>query len=390
MRRNPVVLATSDYYLPGHKGGGAVHALANMVYHLCGNFSFKIVTRDRDFDDIEPYPKAVADDLHELDKAAVFYLSPTRRMLQLILLVRKTDFDVLYLNSFFSPTFTFPLLLLRKLCLIKVRPLVLAPRGEFSLGALKIKQLKKLTYIHFVKMFGLCRDVVWHVSTEHEEADVRRLFGSKAKVFIARDCLPVAENLQTGVSILQKVEGYLDIVFLSRICRKKNLDGALSMLSNLQGEVRMRIYGHKEDADYWLECQKIIHQLPVNVQVEYCGPVAHDAVLAIMAQHHLFFLPTLGENFGYVIFEALIAGCPILISDQTPWRALQEKGVGWEFSLGNPECFHNVLQACINMNQADYSMLSRKAREYGLKTILEDPSVEQSESLFRTVLGQQF
>ena len=44
-------------------------------------------------------------------------------------------------------------------------------------------------------------------------------------------------------------------------------------------------------------------------------------------------LPTLGENFGHVIVEAWTAGCPVLVSDRTPWRQLASHGVGWDVAL---------------------------------------------------------
>ena len=76
---------------------------------------------------------------------------------------------------------------------------------------------------------------------------------------------------------------------------------------------------------YWEKCQRIIDDLPENIQVKYNGTIGHEKVVREMASHDLFFLPTLGENFGHVIFEALAAGCPILISDQTPWRNLEKR-----------------------------------------------------------------
>lgn len=390
IKRHPVVLIASDYYLPGNKGGGAVHALANMVSRLGGSWVFKIITRDRDFGDATAYQQLNVADSNRLDKADVIYLSPRKQLWALLSLVRKTEFDVLYLNSFFSPAFTFPLLFFRKLGLIARRPLIVAPRGEFSPGALIIKRYKKRAYISLIKALGLCSDAVWHVSTEYEEADVRRYFGRKAQVIIARDCLPENTDLGADIAVKRKKIGQLDIIFLSRICRKKNLDGALSMLSGLRGKVRLHIYGPKEDPDYWHACHVIIDRLPANIEVEYCGAVEHDEVLSVIEKHHLFFLPTHGENFGFVIFEALLAGRPILISDQTPWRDLKVKGVGWELPLAETEHFREVLQECIDMDQDSFSELSRKARAYGLQILSDDPSVEQSMHLFRAALGWQY
>jgi glycosyltransferase involved in cell wall biosynthesis len=110
-------------------------------------------------------------------------------------------------------------------------------------------------------------------------------------------------------------------------------------------------------------------------------------VLRVLAQHHLFFLPTHGENFGFVIVEALLAGCPVLISDQTPWRDLQTKGIGWEFPLLERQRFREALQACIDMDQAAFSALSKQAWEYGRQILREDPGAEQSTALFRRVLA---
>lgn len=383
---NVVVLATSDYYLPGHKGGGAVQALANMVSHLGDTSMFKVVTRDRDLGDEVAYPHIAPNCWNRLDGTEVMYISPKRRFLALLKLFRGIHVDILYLNSFFSPLFSVWVLLLRRCGLLTARAVIVAPRGEFSSGAINIKRLKKLVYIALAKMLQLYKDVTWHVSTEYEKADVQRYWGRDAQVGIARDCLPKTAEEVTFPS-RGKTKGRADIVFLSRICRKKNLDGALAALAELQGEVRMCIYGPKEDSEYWQECRTIIDQLPAHIRVEYCGTVAHEEVLRVLTQHHLFFLPTYGENFGFVIVEALLAGCPVLISDQTPWRDLRTKGVGWELPLAERQRFREILQTCIDMDQAAFSALSSKAWEYGMTILREDPGPEQSRMLFKRVLA---
>ena len=50
----------------------------------------------------------------------------------------------------------------------------------------------------------------------------------------------------------------------------------------------------------------------------------------------MFIFPTLGENFGYVIYESLSCGCPVLMSkDTTPWNDLDNNGVGFNIDLKN-------------------------------------------------------
>lgn len=90
----------------------------------------------------------------------------------------------------------------------------------------------------------------------------------------------------------------------------------------------------------------------------------------------------MGENYGHVIVEALVAGCPVLISDQTPWRNLEEKDVGWDLPLGHPEKFQDVLQKCINMNEQEYNILSNKAYKFGLKIVEDKVALNLNRELF--------
>ena len=383
------ILTSVGYYLPGYKAGGPIRTLANMVDRLGNEFKFKIITADRDFDDTKPYPEIKLDGWNNVGKTDVFYISQKKRSLRdFRKLLCSTEYDILYLNSFFSPHFTIKLLLLRRLRLIPDRPLVIAPRGEFSPGALGLKSLKKRVYITAAKAFGLYKGAVWQASSEHEEADIRRWFGNDARVVIAPNLPPVISAADGPVAVKEKTRGCLKIIFLSRISRKKNLDGALEMLKGLNGDVQFNIYGPMEDKVYWAECQKIISSLPENIEVQYCGSVEHNKVSTVMSEHDIFLFPTLGENFGHVILEALCAGCPILISDQTPWRDLEEKGVGWDLPLDQPELFRKVLQRGVDMNDEEYVKWSERTRKYGLGVIKDDGVVEQNRRLFHKMSGR--
>jgi len=132
---------------------------------------------------------------------------------------------------------------------------------------------------------------------------------------------------------------------------------------------------------------EIINRLSENINVLYCGSVKHEDVSRVMQEHDLFLFPTLGENFGHVILEALCGGCPVLISDQSPWRDLEEKGVGWDLPLNKPELFREVLQRCVVMNNEEYLKLSQKAREYGVNVLHDDGAVLQNRRLFQYAAG---
>jgi hypothetical protein len=103
-----------------------------MVEALGDEFEFRIVTSDRDSLDVAPYYGITSDAWMCVHKAWVYYVSPERRRLfAWARLIRETPHDVLYLNSLFDPVYTLLPLLVR-LAGSQRKPVVVAPRGEFS------------------------------------------------------------------------------------------------------------------------------------------------------------------------------------------------------------------------------------------------------------------
>jgi|SRR5579859_850942 len=377
------ILLVTDFFLPGIKGGGRIRNNANLVQHLGEEFEFYVLTWDRDFGDRKPYPDIVPDTWVKACGYTVCYLSPSGRSLKsLRTIFRKTQFDLIYQSSFFS-TITVKVLFLRRLGFLAALPIVLAPQGEFSPGALSLKWLKKRVYIALAKTIDLCRNVIWQASTPLEEQDIRNHFGDAEKICVVRDLLPkVAGAPLNRERLHQKRPGEASFVFLSRISRVKNLDLAIELLRNLKGKVNFDIFGPIEDKAYWLACEKLTGTLPENIVCRYHGTLSPTMVGQVLSRYDFFFLPTRGENFGYVILEAFMAGCPVIISDATSWRELQQMGIGWDLPLSAPERFVAVLQQCVDMDGATFETLSKKALEFGLRICSDPKPIQQHRELF--------
>lgn len=348
--RKPVVLTFVSCYLPGYKFGGPLRTIANMVEHLGDEFDFKIVTRDRDLGDKKPYDNVLINQWQQVGKAQVFYCSSRGfSFTALRRLINNTAFDVLYLNSFFDVKCTLkPLLLVRMRAKNSSTPIILAPRGEFSQGALQLKSIKKRLYIAATGLLKLYENVIWHASTDMERRDIEyqhvlmpRLI-HVATICVAKDLSFV--NINSGLENHSNISGVLRVLFLSRISPMKNLDYALSVLKKVKVNVRFDIYGPQEDLNYWKTCQSLIQSMPDHVKVNYCGSVHHADVFSIFSQYDLFFLPTRGENYGHVIAESLMAGTPVLISDKTPWQQLANEQLGWEFPLDDDSAFVHCIE----------------------------------------------
>lgn len=390
--RNPVILTFTCFYLPGYKGGGPIRTIANTAEILGDEFNFKIITLDRDLGSELPYPGIEPGVWHQVGKAQVLYLKPGQMTFGNVRrLINETPHDTLYLNSCFSPAYTIIPLLLRRLGLISPPVTIVAPRGEFSPGALNIKRLKKLLYLRFSTYLGFYRDVFWQASSRHEKEDILRVFAGLAKAgkhSVPENRIQVALDLADRAprKIVRqgtKVPGELRVLFLSRISPKKNLDGALMMLAGVKGRIKLSVYGPIEDKGYWQQCCDITKTLPKNIQVQYQGTCSHEEVPAIFSCQDLFFFPTHGENYGHVIMESLASGCPVLISDQTPWRELEAAGVGWDIPLPQTEAFSAILQHCVDMGDQAMRALSQQAAAYAVDKANDDESVQQNRILLK-------
>ncbi len=376
------ILLFTAFYIPGFKGGGPIRTISNMAQAVGGEFNFSIVTLDRDLGDLKPYNNIIPTAWQRKALSRIYYVSPEKRSFNIPQILRKFDGDCVHLNSFFSFSFSiFPLMVVRWL-----RPrliVVIGPRGEFSSGALGIKSFKKFLYIKFSKLIGLYKDVIWHASTQSEVDDIRRVIGVNVEIKVAIDIAIPPVNFKPK----PKADGApLHIIFLSRISPKKNLLGALDILKKVQCEVVFHVFGPIEDNHYWGQCLSASKKLPKHISFEYKGTLKPDEVPLKFADYDLFLFPTLGENFGHVIAEALFSGLPVLISDNTPWRQLEINELGWDLSISNPDLFVRHIETCHGKSTAEYNQWRHKIRTWALRNIDNKESINQNRRLFLNVM----
>ncbi|MBS1158791.1 MAG: glycosyl transferase, group 1 [Proteobacteria bacterium] len=378
-KRTFSVLCFTGFYPPGFKGGGPIRTIYNLVQKVSGEINFSVVTLDRDLGDKDSYPAESMDQVRRSTGAKVFYISPKSFWIfRVWKIINEFEGDLIYLNSFFSVRFSiipFFIWLLNK----PGRSVIVGPRGEFSTEALSFKSFKKKLYINFVKTLGFYRHVIWQASAAHDAEDIRRVFGENASIRIAVNiaCPPPVLDLSP-----RKKDAPLRVVFVSRISPMKNLRGAIQMLKRVKIPLVFDVYGPIEDKAYWADCLDVVEELPINIVFNYSGMLYPVRLPEVLATYDLFYLPTLGENFGHVIAEALGCGLPVLISTSTPWRNLKEKKLGWDIPLDQPEHFATCIEECNSISGGDYDIWRKNIRSWALENIGSEEAVEQSRKLF--------
>src|ERR1019366_6350355 len=145
--------------------------------------------------------------------------------------------------SFFSSRFSIIPLTVMRLGLAPKRPVLIAPRGEFSTGAYRLKSWKKRPFTSISRILSLHRGVRWHASTDQEAADIRRVLGvPDAQITVARDLVAPARDVAASATDARSKDAPLRVCFLSRISPMKNLDFALRVLTQVKIPVLFSIY----------------------------------------------------------------------------------------------------------------------------------------------------
>ncbi|MCZ8493355.1 glycosyltransferase family 4 protein [Priestia megaterium] len=355
------ILIIMGRYLPGYKDGGPVRSIKNLVDFLGDEYNFQILTCDRDHGDTEPYPNIKVNDWNQIGEAKVYYVPPKGFTFKVIRTLAK-QVDLLYVCGCFND-YAINTLILKRLGIIK-KPVVVAAMGLFSPMEFQLKYKKKKTFTTLFNSLGLFKNIYWSATSSMEINEISQQIKTTDNFFIAED-LP--RKVKSTFIEKHKEEGKLRVVWISRIAPKKNLLGAIEMLKQVRSEVEFTIYGPIHVEGYWLQCKKELGKLPKNVKWSWRGNIESEKVVETLKPYHIFLFPTLGENYGHVIQEALSAGCVALLSDQTPWRYLEHNGAGYVYSLESIDKFVETIEDYSEMNQADFQQQSENALNYILK-----------------------
>lgn len=366
------ILVSVDWFPPAFRAGGPIRSVFNLVSLLSKSYDVWVVTGAYDLGEETALDVPVNTwNTIEFGENTIQVIHWTRvhwNSKSWNRLVKELKPDWLYLNSVFSKHFTLlPLQSARRVRTIRV---VLAPRGMLGAAALGLKPLKKRIFLAFARATGMFRDIRWHVSTSRERDEVLGQFmGAQCHVAQNIPMIPVLAGEPRDSE-------YWELVSVGRIHRVKNLHFGLEALLNTPSlrPVKITFIGPIEDVVYHQELLAMA-QNQDRIAVEFTGGMAHTELTAFWNKAHYFISSTTQENFGHAIVEAWAHGCPVLISDQTPWRALESKGIGWDLPL-NKRAWLEGLKTALEASHSDWKRQSQNAKNY-FDSEVHTPEVEQ-------------
>lgn len=372
----------SDWFYPAYKAGGPITSLVNLVKVIGDRVNVAVLTSAYDLGENKVLDNITPDTWQKLNtNARIKYLTNAKEVIKEL---ETEEFNKIYLNSMFSPAFTVKPLLFakRKGILNKV---ILSPRGMLQAGALKQKPFKKKVFLLFFRLTGIAKKVHFHATDEQEKEDILRVFPNANKITVIPNVVSEPVKRQRTKILRQaqddKGKGKLKLVYLSVISSKKNLKYLIEIFSKINFEIDLDVYGSIKDKSYWDSFVEQINKLR-NIIFNYRGDMPNYLVKETISKYDFFILPTLGENFGHAIYEALSTGTPVIISDKTPWRNLEQHKAGWDISLDKPEKFIDVLKYCEQMTNDEYQTWCNGAFNFAKKYYEENDVVGKYLEMF--------
>ncbi|MFE4106998.1 hormogonium polysaccharide biosynthesis glycosyltransferase HpsP [Almyronema epifaneia] len=242
-------------------------------------------------------------------------------------------YDIAHIHALFSPLSSAAATVARQQGL----PYLLRPLGTLDPADLRKKRHLKRIYVAMLEKANLAGAAALHFTSE-QEAKVSERFGTTTPGLILP--LGVAAPAAVGLSQAEIRDRYQIpaatpiLLYMSRIDPKKGLDLLLPALETLaQSGVAFHFIlsgANPQDRHYEQQIQQRIQTSALKSQTTLTGFVTGELKSALLAAADCFVLPSYYENFGIAVAEAMIAGKPVVISDQVHiWHAIAESQSGW-------------------------------------------------------------
>lgn len=210
-------------------------------------------------------------------------------------------------------------------------PLVISPRGMMSTWAWRHHRWKKWLAEHCVHPGAFAAASGWH-ATSIEEADDIRARGWGQPICVAPNGVSIPDEHALSVSQAywhQTCPACVNrptALFYSRLHAKKRVEELIDLWLDVAPRAWLLLLVGIPEA---FSIEQLRARVAARAGAARIAVFDGTNVPPPYAVAQLFLLPSHTENFGMVIAEALASGVPALVTDTTPWQALNRHDRGW-------------------------------------------------------------
>ena len=251
--------------------------------------------------------------------------------------------------------------------------LVLSPRGMMSRWAWRHRDWRKKFARAFIHPGAFAAVDGWHATSDEEAAEIRAL-GYSQPVCVAPNGVDAPASADTARAaahwntVCPAVGKRPVALFYSRFHRKKRVIELIDLwLEHGPRDWLLLLVGIPEDYSASLLEDYVMRQSGGGRVLAFDG-TGQPAPYAVAS---LFILPSHNENFGLVVAEAMAHGVPALVTDTTPWRAINQDDRGWCVPWSD---FATALKAATAESPASRRERGTRARDWAVREFSWDKS----------------
>jgi glycosyltransferase involved in cell wall biosynthesis len=245
------------------------------------------------------------------------------------LLKHTKRFDLVVLQAVWN----FPIWMAYLCCLLYAKPFIVIPHGSLypETVGLKSSRIKRLFLGLYVRrMLRNAAHVLF--STQDEKRKVGDFLQIPMNGAVLPNIIDIRpfQSLPTRGAFRKNNQIEPDaplLVHYGRVSPKKGIHFVLDCLPKLIIEypsIRYVIAGG-EDIEYAKELRQIIQKMGIQKHVIFLGLISQDEGLMLLRDSDLFILPSLSENFGMSVVEAMLCETATIVSEHVGIAAeLQE------------------------------------------------------------------
>ena len=252
---------------------------------------------------------------------------------------------------------------------------VVSPHGMLHPWALQVRpHRKRMAWVAYERRSAATADV-FHATAPAEAGYIRGL-GLRQPIAVIPHGVEVPAEPPPARGRDRRTA-----LFLSRLHPGKRVEDLLIAWGRVQPRGWNLVIAGPDHAGHRGVLQSLASDIGSDAAVEFVGAVHGAAKDRLLRAADLFVLPSLSENFGLVVAEALAAGVPVITTTGTPWSQLPVRGCGWWIPPG-ADSLTAAIDEAVAMDADALSALGRRGWAYARTELDWDRVATQYEMLY--------
>lgn len=263
----------------------------------------------------------------------------------------------------------------------KGKPYIITPHGMLYPQALARSAWKKRL------MMCLCFDKdIRGASCIHatcmQEMKYYRDLGYRNPVAVIANPVPIPDYIEKIKPQREKKR----IGFLGRLHPYKNVSElieAWGSLGNATQNAELYIIG-KGDESYEAELKKLVQTLELT-NVIFVGFINGREKFEKLATLTALFVPSISENFGMTIAEALVMKIPVMASLGTPWEELNSHHCGWWVN-NDVQTLAQTIEKALSLSDDEIEAMGERGKKLVIEKYGDIQVATQMKRLYEWIL----